>query len=242
MKTRAEFAQALAKVSLSHVQRATALLWYYRQSQEFEERAASELAIDLHDEGFPKPNVTRLSADLRRCNEVVRGKRAGTFQVDVRRLSALDEAYLPLLGARQVKVAGAILPADAVAGTRGYLEQLAHQINGTYESGFFDACAVLCRRLMESLVIEVYMHLGRQHEIQNNGVFVTLDRLLAKIKADQAIVLGRTAPKTMDDIKQIGDAAAHDRTYITSQIDIDDLKSRYRKLIAELLRLAAIRK
>jgi hypothetical protein len=241
MGTRADFAQALARMELSHVERATALLWYYRQSQEYEERSASELATDLHDESFPKPNVTRLAEDLRRSRDTARGKRAGTFQIDVRRISALDETYLPLLGKKQVKVSGAVLDADAVAGTRGYLEQLAHQINGTYDAGFFDACAVLCRRLMESLIIEVYIHLRRHHEIQHNGVFVTLERLVAHIKSDHSIVLSRAAPKTMDEVKQLGDTAAHDRTYITPQVDIDDVKVPYRKMIAELLRLAGVR-
>ena len=32
-------------------------------------------------------------------------------------------------------------------------------------------------------------------------------------------------PKTMKEIKQIGDTASHDRTYITEQTDIDDIKS-----------------
>lgn len=241
MQSRADFARSLAKMELSHVARAVALLWYYRQSQEYEERSAAELATDLHDEGFPKPNVTRLAGDLKRSHDTARGKRPDTFQIDVRRISALDETYLPLVGKKQVKVSGAILQADAVAGTRGYLEQLAHQINGAYDAGFFDACAVMCRRLMESLIIEVYIHLGRHHEIQNNGVFVTLERLVAHIKGDRAIVLGRATPKAMDEVKQLGDTAAHDRTYITPQVDIDDGKVRYRKMIAELLRLAGVR-
>ena len=46
----------------------------------------------------------------------------------------------------------------------------------------------------------------------------------------------------MDEVKQIGDTAAHDRTYITQQGDIDDLKTKYRKLISELLVLAGIHK
>jgi len=241
MRTRADFTLVLAQRDLSHVERAVALLWYYRHAQEYEERSASELAFDLHDEGFPKPNVTRLTADLKRSRDTARGKRPGTFQLDVRRVSALDEVYLPLLGIKQVEVSGAVLPGDVVAGTRGYLEQLAHQINGAYDSGFFDACAVLCRRLMESLLIEVYVHRRRHHEIQQNGVFVSLDRLLAHIKGDRNIALGRTTPKTMDDVKHVGDTAAHDRTYITTQVDIDDVKARYRKMINELLVLAGIR-
>lgn len=242
MKTRADFAHGLAQKSLSHVERAVALLWYYRHTQEFEERSASALAIDLHDEGFPKPNVTRLASDLRRSAHTARGKRPGTFQIDVRRVAALDEAYLPLLGTKRVKVTGAVLATDTLTGTRGYLEQLAHQINGAYDAGFYDACAVLCRRLMETLAIEVYIHRARHHEIQNNGVFLPLERLLAHIKGDKAVVLGRATPKTMDDIKHLGDTAAHDRTYITTQVDIDDIKVRYRKLITELLVLAGIKK
>lgn len=242
MRTRTDFAHGLAQKSLSHVDRAVALLWYYRHTQEFEERSASGLATDLHDEGFPKPNVTRLAADLKRSRYTARGRRPGTFQIDVRQIAALDEAYLPLLGTRKTKVTGAVLPTDALAGTRGYLEQLAHQINGTYDSGFFDACAVLSRRLMETLVIETYIHHGRHHEIQQNGVFVSLDRLLAHIKGDKSVALGRATPKAMDDVKHLGDTAAHDRTYITTQVDVDDIKARYRKLIGELLGLAGIRK
>jgi hypothetical protein len=44
----------------------------------------------------------------------------------------------------------------------------------------------------------------------------------------------------MKNIKDIGDTAAHDRTYITQQTDIDDLKSKYRRLIKELLVLSKI--
>src|SRR5207247_9934689 len=114
------------------------------------------LAKDLHDEGFPKPNVTRLAADLQRSHSTVSGKRTGTFQIDVRRLSSLEKTYGPLLGGKPVAVTGAVLDPNTVAGTRVYLEKLVHQINGTYEYGFFDGCAVLCRRLVESLVIEIY--------------------------------------------------------------------------------------
>lgn len=242
MKTRADFAHGLAQKRLSHVDRAVALLWFYRHTQEFEERSASALANDLHDEGFPKPNVTRLASDLKQSCYTARGKRPGTFQIDVRHVAALDEAYLSLVGTRRIKVTGAVLASDALTGTRGYLEQLAHQINGAYDAGFYDACAVLCRRLMETLAIEVYIHRGRHHEIQLNGVFLPLERLLLHIRGDDSVVLGRATPKAMEDVKRLGDTAAHDRTYITTQVDIDDIKPHYRKLIGELLVLAGVKK
>jgi len=235
VKTRTEYAQALAELELSHVDRSVALLWYYRHTQQYEERSASELANDLHDEGFPKPNVTRLTADLKRSRNTVRGKRAGTFQLDLRRIAQLDEKYLPILGAKIVKVTGAVLASDTATKTRVYLEKLVHQINGCYDYGLFDGCAVLCRRLSESFLIEVYVSKGRHHEIQQNGVFLPLERLIAHIAADRTVALGRGTTKTLDDVKRVGDTAAHDRTYITQQVDIDDIKARYRKLISELL-------
>jgi hypothetical protein len=232
----------LAKLTLSHVDRAIAFLWFYRQTQEFEERTAKELASDLHDEAFPNPNVTRLKDDLSKSKFTVNGKRKGSFQIDVRRLPELDTSYLPLLKIRNVKVSESIIPGDWVQGSRRYIEQLVRQINGAYDYEFYDGCAALCRRLMESLIIDVYIASGRAHEIQDNGVFFGLERLISTIRADRNITLGRNVPKTMDETKQLGDTAAHDRVYITPRQDIDDLKARYRRMIRELLDLAKIKK
>ena len=162
MKTRSEFSRVLANLKHTHVKRAVAFLWYYRQSQQFEDRTASELASDIHDEGFPRPNVTKLYKGLSASRYTVRGYRSKSFRIDLRRLSDLDAEYSALLDLRRVEVSNNILPFDWVSGTRAYLEQLVHQINGTYDSGFYDACAVLCRRLMESLIIEVYVNRLRQ--------------------------------------------------------------------------------
>ncbi len=241
MATRREFARQIAALNLSTLERAVAFLWYYSATQEYEERTASELAADLHDEGFPKPNVSRLQAQLRTSRQTRRGKRPGTFQIDVRVIPLLNESYLDFLGVKQVEVVGAVLPVNSLKGTRRYLEQLSHQINASYESGLFDGAAVLMRRLMESLLLEIYISRGRQSEIQSNGTFLMLSRLIAYVKSDGSLSLSRAFARTVDEIKQLGDTAAHDRTYLTQMIDIDDLKARYRKLIEELLVLAKVR-
>lgn len=242
MANRREFARKLADLNLSHVGRAVALLWYYRQTQEFDERTASELANDLHDEAFPKPNITRLRQGLLRSKFTVRGKRKGSFQVDVRRLSQLDAKYGDVLKLKRVDVTDLVIPSDWVSGTRTYLEMLVHQINGSYEYGFYDACAVLSRRLMETLIIETYITKKRHHEIQNsNGVFLALERLINYMCSDNTITLGRNTPRTMKDVKQLGDTAAHDRVYVTHKQDLDDVRARYRQMIKELLVAAKIK-
>jgi hypothetical protein len=242
MADRSSFSKGIASLELSHTDRAIALLWYYRQTQEFEERTASELANDLHDEDFPKPNMTRLSHDLARSRLTIKGRRAGSFQIDVRRLSDLEEKYGKFLRIRKIEVQDSVIPDEWVKGTRVYLERLVHQINGTYDCGFYDACATMIRRLMESLIIEIYIRDGRHHEIQNDGVFLGLEKLIAHVRADRKLTLGRNTPKTMTDVKQVGDTAAHDRVYITSKQDIDDLLIRCRHMLQNLMAASGVRK
>lgn len=117
MIDRADFARHLATLSLSHVERAVALLYYYRESQEFEARSASALASDLHEEGFPRANVTRLRSDLSRSRYTVKGQQKGSFQLDLCRLPELNEAYGEVLNLRKVKVEGKIIPTEWLAGT-----------------------------------------------------------------------------------------------------------------------------
>ena len=242
MASRSDFASRLAKMDLQHIDRAVALLWYYRYTQQYDERTASDLALDLRDEGFPKPNVTRLEKDLKKSTYTIRGRRKDSFQLDIRKVEELDKQFLQLINKREINVSDNVLPSDWFSGTRSYLEQLALQINGSYEYGWLDCCAVLCRRLMESLIIEVYISQKRHHEIQSNGFFFGLEKLIAHIRSDKTVPLSRNAPSTMTEIKQIGDTAAHDRTYITRPIDINDIKARYRRLIQELLILSGVKK
>lgn len=240
MANRSDFSRNLARLDLSHLNRAVAFLYYYRETQEFEERSASDLAADLQDEGFPRPNVTRLQEALSGSRLTTRGSKRGVFRLDLRRLEEVAAIYEELLARRKVPVSGHIVPPEWVAGTRTYLEQMVYQINAAYEYGMYDASAVLSRRLMESLIIEIYIHENRRHSIQSNGVFYMLDRLISHITSDMQVQLSRNAPGTMREVKQLGDTAAHDRTYITPQIDIDDVKARYRRLIQELLAKAGI--
>lgn len=95
---------------------------------------------------------------------------------------------------------------------------------------------------MESLIIEIYIREGRHHEIQSNGVFLPLERLIAIVTSDTNVALARNTKKTMVETKQLGDTAAHDRVYVTPQVDIDDHKAKYRRMIQELLEKAGIGK
>jgi hypothetical protein len=240
MVSRSDFSRHLAKLKLSHIDRAVAFLFYYRETQAFEECSVSDLAADLHDEGFPRPNVTRLRVGLSKSRYTIKGSRPGFFKLNLRWIDDIAALYEESLARKKILVTKYILPPEWIIGTRTYIEQLVYQINATYEYGMNDASAVLLRRLMESLIIEVYVYEKRHREIQSNGVFFMLEKLISHIIDDGHVALSRSAPKTMREIKQLGDTAAHDRTYITPQVDIDDVKLRYRRLIKELLTMAGI--
>jgi hypothetical protein len=152
----------------------------------------------------------------------------------------LDEKYSELLDFKEVVVDDVVIPADWRKGGK-FFEKMIDQINGTYHFHYFDACAVLSRRLMESLIIKVYLSKGRETEIKDaDNKFKGLEFLIAKISSDYRDKLGRESSNTMTKVKEVGDTAAHDKTYLTIQADIDEIKTKYRKVIYELMILAGI--
>src|SRR5688572_24995084 len=56
-----------------------------------------------------------------------------------------------------------------ISGTRGYIETVVQQINGCYENGWYDACGVMIRRLVETLIIEAFEHCKIDSQIKNSS-------------------------------------------------------------------------
>lgn len=241
MTSRSEFAKRLSLEKLSVLERAIAFLWFYRQNQEYDERTASELAEDMSEEGFALANITRLRKALLKTRYIVKGHRVDSFRLNLRYYSELSQTYSRFISEIIPTVQSCIIPFEWVAGTRLYYEKLVHQINGCYQFGFYDGCIVLTRRLMESLIIDTYISNSGATAIKDSlGNFLPLDNLIKHIIGDSTIHLTRNFSDTMKKIKEMGDTAAHNRVYITYQIDIDDNKTKIRKLIRELLSISDI--
>jgi|TARA_B100000315_G_scaffold256630_1_gene303004 hypothetical protein len=229
------FAANIVGSTTTHVDRSIAFLWFYRQTAEYADRTAAELAQDLHDEDFSKPRVSRLHKELVNSRYTVKGGRPKSFKISLANVGGLDAKYDSLLGHIEVPETGSVLPVEWVRDTRRYVEDLIKQINGSFDFGFYDASAVLMRRLVESLIIEIYIRQKRGAEIRENSTFKRLEFLIGYVCKDQNVHLSRNSNGDMNAIKKLGDTAAHDRTYITHESDITDLKQRYRRLIKELL-------
>lgn len=129
-----------------------------------------------------------------------------------------------------------------VRNTRGYLERLVHQINGSYANGWYDASAVIIRRLVETLIIEVFEKFDIAPRIQNTqGDFFYLKELINALVAEKAWNLSKNSKAALPKLKDVGDMSAHSRRFIAQRQDIDKLIGDLRVIVQELVTLAQLK-
>lgn len=134
-----------------------------------------------------------------------------------------------------------VLSRTLVKGTRGYIEIVVNQINGTYEHGWYDACAVMIRRLIETLIIEAFEHHNIASKIKTAaGDFPYLSDLITYTLNETSWNLSRNARQALPKLKNIGDLSAHSRRYNAHHDDIDRIIDSLRVCVQELLYLAAL--
>lgn len=135
-----------------------------------------------------------------------------------------------------------VLPHSIVSGTRGYIQRVTHQINGTYEKGWFDGCAVMMRRLLETLIIECFEAHGIAANIKNSKTddFLFLADLISCLLEEPAWNLGRNTKRALPRLKTLGDQSAHSRRYNAHREDIDKLIPDFRTTCQELVYLAGL--
>jgi len=130
-----------------------------------------------------------------------------------------------------------------VRGTRQYIENIANQANGAYENGWYDASAVMLRRLVETLIIEAFEHHQIDSKIKNaDGDFFFLRDLVARTLAETKWNLGRNAKQALPKLKDLGDKSAHSRRYIAQRRDIEPLLPEIRTVVQELVFLSGLKK
>lgn len=135
-----------------------------------------------------------------------------------------------------------IIPATLFRNTRGYLERVANQANGAYSKGWYDASAVMVRRLLETLIVEAFEAHSISGKIKNsNGDFVYLRDLIDRTLQETTWNLTRNTKLAMPRLKDVGDKSAHSRRFNAVRSDLESLKSDLRVVAEELLSLASLR-
>src|SRR5262249_51223969 len=134
-----------------------------------------------------------------------------------------------------------VLPFELVKDTRGYLEQIVNQANGCYEKGWYDACSVMVRKLVEVLLIAVYEAKSDAEAGKKDGNFLMLSGLIDDILTRAAWNLGRETKAALPLLKSLGDRSAHNRHYMARKADVDKVLPGLRVAVEELLHQAGLR-
>jgi hypothetical protein len=145
-----------------------------------------------------------------------------------------------------------LFPIEIVQKTRGYIEGVAVQANNCYSTGCYDACAVMIRRLIETLIIECFEAHGIHKEVQDSaGNYPYLRDLIKKIlelHTEGKLNIGRNSRESLKNLektkilKQIGDLSAHSRYFLAKKGDLDDIRLELRVVIQELVHIAKLDK
>lgn len=164
----------------------------------------------------------------------------GSGRPAIRRAQVTDSGSLiPVQYTQEVSAANVVVPMELVEGTRPYIEKIARQVNMTYAAQCYDACAVMLRRLIETLILEVFETRGIADLITlPNGDNMQFGALIDKTCAEKSLRLGRNQKRELPRLKLIGDKSAHDRRYNAIQNDIESFKDDIRGVVQALVYLA----
>lgn len=154
--------------------------------------------------------------------------RTGTAATPARQPKAMEDGGLfPLAKLEETK--------------RGYLIRVGRQMNGAYSAGWYDACAVMMRRLLETVIIEAFEKRGIDSKIKDgNGEFFMLTKLIDLAVAEPTWNLPRNVKKELPGLKDAGHKSAHNRWYLADKTDIDKIEPAFRESVEAFLHIAGL--
>jgi hypothetical protein len=137
---------------------------------------------------------------------------------------------------------GGIFPLVTLNETnRGYLVNVGRQMNECYAAGWYDACAVMMRRLLESSIIEAFEGRKLVSNIKDrDGHFFQLTKLIKAALAEKSWTLPRNVRNELDNLRDLGHRSAHNRYFLAKQSDIDKHAGVYREAVEAFLNLAKL--
>lgn len=233
-----QFLQKIGLLKVNSIERAIALLWFHTIQDNDVEVTCAEICKSVESAGFGKQNPTRLTKGFIKDKRVVRGS-AKKYKISVKAMPELTDKHSALLKIIPAKSSDSVIEQDLFINSRGYTRKVIHQLNISYDHGLYDCCAVMCRRLLETLIIESYEENNHADEIKDSdGNFFMFSGLLNHLENKKHIQLGRNALRGLKDFKKLGDLSAHNRRFNARKVDIDKIHHGLRVACEELLYLA----
>ncbi len=197
--------------------------------------------IDTYFDELKIPKYSNISQYLITNSKKVKGKspkfiiQKGLYSLERTKKAEIDA----LVNApRIINPTNNYFPLEIFNNTRGYLKTIADQAAGCYDTGLYDACSVMTRKLLEILIIETFERFKIESKIKNSsGNFFYLSDLIDIFKSETTWNIGRNAKNSMPNLKKMGDLSAHNRRYIARKPDIDKLKDDLRIVLEELIHI-----
>jgi hypothetical protein len=130
------------------------------------------------------------------------------------------------------------LDPQLIDGTKTYVLKVLAQANGCYERGWYDASAVMLRKMIETLIIECFEAVGKESQAKNaSGEYFQLGDLISAFLAEPSWHVSRNTRNSLPrlhEIKELGDKAAHSRRFVANRGDIDKFAKDLRTVVQEL--------
>jgi hypothetical protein len=236
------FCHELQSLSLDRTKQALAILWFHDEKQPDIVMSAGEPAKIMHRAGLGNPHSTQLGESIRKSGLAL----ANSSGFRLKALSRIEIRawFNTILAPKKPEVEQDLgyLPKAVWERTRGYIEKVCAQLNGCFQFEFYDAVAVLVRRVIETLIIECYEHLKRDAEIRGgDGNYIMLRDLVNKATgAGGLTTLGRDAQRALKDVKELGDRSAHNRRFNAVRADLEKIQSGVRTAVQEMINLASL--
>lgn len=123
---------------------------------------------------------------------------------------------------------------------RGYLVTIGRQMNSCYARGWYDASAVMMRRLLEVAIIEAFEAKGVADKVKKDGNYVHLTDLINAALAEPALPLSRNSKRALPQLRDVGHMSAHGRFFTADKSDLDRVQPGCRVVVEEFLHHAGL--
>jgi histidine kinase/DNA gyrase B/HSP90-like ATPase len=160
---------------------------------------------------------------------LLKGGRAGGPRSGRRRMAAAGPGSEPA-------DAPFLLP-DVVRGAPSYIVRILPQINGCWERGWYEACSVMIRRLVETLISHLYEQRGWKADLLDPKTRERygLQRMVDKVCGDARLGFDRRAADGLKHLKELGDVSAHDFRIAVKRGDLQAVREALRFTTERLL-------
>jgi hypothetical protein len=126
------------------------------------------------------------------------------------------------------------VPNDLIEDRHYILKKVLWEMNKSYDSACYNACAAMIRRLTESLIVQAFEHYAIESQIKKDNNYLEFSELIGKAIAEPKLGLTRNTKRILPDLKFFGDLASHNRKALVRKDDLDRLHQATRSAIEEL--------